>query len=58
MLHIWLIPALVVLVIAIGILYAVVKRQCGAGDRVEGRTVADKPVEPTPPSSSWNVYDK
>ena len=58
MLHFWLIPVLIIFIIAIGILYAVVKRQSGAGDRVEGRIVTDKPIEPTPPSSSWNVYDK
>ena len=58
MLHLWLIPVLAIFVIAVAILYAVVKRQSGRGERMDGRTVTDKPVEPGPASSRWNVYDK
>ncbi len=43
MLHIWLIPALVILAIVLIGFYLVVKTKGGSGVRSEGRTVIDKP---------------
>jgi hypothetical protein len=52
MLHVWLIPALGVLVILLAAFYLLVKATGGPGVRTEGRTVHDKPFEddnPPPP---------
>jgi hypothetical protein len=49
MLHVWLIPALVILLIVLVIFYLVVKCQGGSGARTEGRTLVDKPDEENPP---------
>src|SRR5437763_8754792 len=49
MLHVWLVPALAVLVIVLVGFYVVLKFTGGAGDRKEGRTVVDK-EEPPPPT--------
>jgi hypothetical protein len=52
MLHVWLIPALVVLFIVLSVFYLVVKLKGGSGIRTEGRTLMDKPEaeEDQPPS--------
>jgi len=49
MLHLWLIPLLLVLLVVLGILYLVVRSQSGVGARTEGRTLMDKPDEEKPP---------
>ena len=43
MLHIWLIPALVVLAVVLIGFYLVVKSNGGSGVRSEGKTLLDKP---------------
>jgi hypothetical protein len=48
MLHLWLIPALAILVIAIGVLYLVLKVAGGKGVRSEGRTLYDNPDDLPP----------
>jgi len=45
MLDVWLIPALVVLAVAVGGFYLVIKFVGGNGVRTEGRTLVDKPAE-------------
>ena len=45
MLHLWLIPALVILALVILIFYLVVRLRGGSGVRTEGRTVHDEPAE-------------
>jgi len=45
MLHVWLIPALILVVLIIAIFYLVVKFKGGSGTRTHGRTVVDKPVD-------------
>ena len=52
MLHVWLIPALVVLALIILSFYVVVKVSGGTGVRTEGRTLMDKPEpeEDMPPA--------
>jgi len=52
MLHVWLIPALVVLVVALAAFYALIRVKGGTGVRTEGRTILDKPMDddnPPPP---------
>ena len=44
-LHFWLIPALVILFLAVGLFYLLVRFTGGSGVRTDGRTVVDKPVE-------------
>ena len=53
MLHIWLIPALVILALVLLGFYLVVKFRGGSGVRTEGRTLMDKPEaeEDMPPGS-------
>ncbi len=48
MLHLWLMPALAVLLIAIGVLYLVLKVAGGTGVRTEGRTLFDNPDDKPP----------
>jgi cytochrome c-type biogenesis protein CcmH/NrfF len=48
MLHLWLIPALVVLFVVVFVFYLAVRRQGGAGVRTEGRTLVDQPDEEPP----------
>jgi len=43
MLHVWLIPALVALVIVLLGFYLLIKYRGGTGVRTEGRTLVDKP---------------
>jgi hypothetical protein len=45
MLHVWLIPALIILVLVLIGFYAVVKFTGGSGVRSEGRTLVDKPQD-------------
>jgi len=45
----WLIPALIVLGIALWAFYVLIKHEGGAGVRTEGRTLVDKPDEDSPP---------
>ncbi len=49
-LHFWLIPLLILLILVIGAFYFAIKRTGGSGVRSEGRTVVDKRAdEDTPP---------
>jgi len=43
MLHIWLIPALFILVALLGGFYLLIKFSGGSGVRTHGKTVVDKP---------------
>ncbi|SPE54343.1 exported hypothetical protein [Verrucomicrobia bacterium] len=45
MLHVWLIPALMILVAALCVFYLLIKARGGSGTRTEGRTVWDNPGE-------------
>ena len=45
MLHWWLLPALVILFMAIVVFYVSIKCAGGSGVRTDGRTLLDKPVE-------------
>ena len=45
MLHIWLIPALVVLAVVLIGFYLLIVAHGGSGVRTEGKTVVDRPVE-------------
>jgi hypothetical protein len=49
MLHWWLIPLLLALVVVLLAFYGVIKRQGGSGTRTDGRTLVDKPDEDSPP---------
>jgi len=49
MLHVWLIPAVVVFLVVLWVLYLIIKRQGGSGERTEGRTLVDKTDEEDPP---------
>ena len=50
MLHVWLIPMLLILLVILVVFYLVVRAQGGSGARTEGRTLLDKPDEENPPS--------
>ena len=43
MLHVWLIPLLVFVALVVGGLYFLVRLTGGSGDRVDGKTLVDKP---------------
>jgi hypothetical protein len=43
MLHVWLLPALAILVVVLGAFYLIVKFTGGTGVRSDGRTLVDKP---------------
>jgi hypothetical protein len=43
MLHVWLVPALVILLVVIAAFYVLLKVRGGSGVRTEGRTLMDKP---------------
>lgn len=45
MLHVWLIPALIILAVVLIGFYVIVKFTGGTGVRSEGRTLVDKPPE-------------
>ena len=45
MLHVWLIPALILLAVVLIGFYVIVKFTGGSGVRSEGRTIVDKPPE-------------
>jgi hypothetical protein len=50
MLHVWLIPMVLILLIILVVFYLVIRNQGGSGARTEGRTLLDKPDEENPPS--------
>ncbi len=45
MLHIWLIPVLVVLAVALCVFYLLMKYRGGTGVRTEGKTILDRPED-------------
>jgi hypothetical protein len=45
MLHIWLVPALIILAALICAFYLIVAFRGGSGVRTDGRTLVDKPSE-------------
>ena len=45
MLHIWLIPALIVVVVVLAVFYLLIKVTGGSGVRTSGKTVVDKPQD-------------
>jgi len=45
MLHVWLIPALLILVVILAAFYLIVKFTGGPGVRSDGRTLLDRPDE-------------
>ncbi len=47
MLHVWLIPLLVIVVLVLVGFYLVLKTKGGPGVRTEGRTIKDEPEEET-----------
>jgi hypothetical protein len=49
MLHWWLIPLLVALVVVLWSFYTLIKNQGGGGVRTEGRTLVDKPDDESAP---------
>ena len=53
MLHVWLVPALVILALVLLGFYLVLKFKGGSGVRTEGRTLMDKPEpeEDMPPGA-------
>ncbi len=48
MLHVWLIPALIILLMVLVVFFLVVKYRGGSGVRTDGRTIVDKPGEEPP----------
>lgn len=48
MLHVWLIPAGVVILVVIATLYLVLRRWGGSGVRTDGRALVDLPDENPP----------
>ena len=51
MLHVWLIPALVILGVVLLGFYLIVRFKGGSGVRTDGRTMVDKPDDENPPTS-------
>jgi hypothetical protein len=51
MLHVWLIPALLLVITGVSVFYLVVRKSAGAGARSDGRVVSDQPsgFEDPPP---------
>jgi hypothetical protein len=49
MLHVWLIPAVIVLAVVVCAFYLAVKSRGGTGVRTDGRTVLDKPGDESDP---------
>ncbi len=49
MLHVWLIPALILLFVVLFCFYLLMKFRGGTGVRTEGRTLVDKPDPDAPP---------
>jgi hypothetical protein len=43
MLHVWLIPLLIILALAVWLFYLALRGKGGSGVRTDGRTVVDKP---------------
>ena len=51
MLHVWLIPALVILGVVLLGFYLIVRFKGGSGVRTDGRTMVDKPDDENPPTT-------
>jgi len=49
MLHVWLLPAMIVFSLGMGVFYLVVRFSGGSGVRTDGRTLVDKPEPKDPP---------
>jgi membrane glycosyltransferase len=49
MLHWWLLPLLLALILALWVFYLLVRNRGGPGVRTEGRTLVDIPDDDTPP---------
>jgi hypothetical protein len=49
MLHVWLVPALILLFVLLFSFYLFIKFRGGTGVRTDGRTLVDKPDEESPP---------
>ena len=49
MLHWWLIPLLVAMIVLLWAFYMILGHHGGTGVRTEGRTLVDKPDEENPP---------
>ena len=50
MLHVWLVPALILVAVVVSIFYLAIRSKGGSGVRTEGRTVHDEPMdEDNPP---------
>lgn len=50
MLHVWLVPVLILLLVLLLSFYLLIKFRGGTGVRTDGRTLLDKPEEENPPS--------
>ena len=51
-LHFWLIPLLILMVLIVGGFYLAIKFSGGTGIRTDGRTIVDKHVDDDPPSGT------
>lgn len=56
MLHLWLIPVLAIAAVIVWLFYMSIRNQAGAGERTDGRTMADKPPPEEDRTSEWNQY--
>ena len=45
MLHVWLVPALMLLAVAVSVFYLAIRGRGGSGVRGDGRTLHDVPTE-------------
>ena len=45
MLHVWLVPALILLAAAVSLLYLAIRGHGGSGVRADGKTLHDVPTE-------------
>ena len=50
-LHLWVIPVLMLMVLVVGAFYVAIKFSGGSGIRTDGRTIVDKHTDDEPPSS-------
>jgi hypothetical protein len=50
-LHLWVIPVLILMVLIVGAFYVAIKFSGGSGIRTDGRTIVDKHTDDEPPSS-------
>ena len=49
MLHVWLVPALILVFVVLLCFYLFIKLRGGTGVRTDGRTLVDRPDEEGPP---------